>query len=114
MNFSELRCGQHYSEVHHENGSFIPVSYFVNGPVEGMDIYQVWVAVVTPANNNKSLSELTKTSELSSSLSSSRQESEESSNVAEIEMCSGEYLLHYKVPCHEMFVTTVCSFPNPF
>lgn len=34
----------------HRNGSFIPVSYFVNGPVEGLDIYQVWMAISTPVS----------------------------------------------------------------
>lgn len=54
LNFSTPQPGHHNSEVHHENGSFIPVSYFVNGPLEGMDIYQVWMAIASSTNTCRS------------------------------------------------------------
>ena len=38
--------------VKHKNGSMIPVSYFINGPVEGLDIFQVWMAISTPVSEN--------------------------------------------------------------
>lgn len=68
LNFSEPRSGHYSSEVHHENGSFIPVSYFLNGPLEGLDIFQVWLAIASPVNNNQSilgLSELSKNESVS-------------------------------------------------
>lgn len=54
LNFSNPQGGHHHSEVHHENGSFIPVSYFVKGPLEGMDIYQVWMAIASTTANCRS------------------------------------------------------------
>lgn len=89
------------SEVHHENGSFIPVSYFVNGPIEGMDIYQVWIAMASPASCNKSLAESTRASEVSTV----RRHENEESNLVENDMCSGEYLLHYQVMCQLCRIT---------
>lgn len=85
--------GHHHSEVHHENGSFIPISYFVNGPIEGTEIYQIWMAIASPAIDNKSIYDLTKDSEVSTV---SHSENEES-NLIESDMCSGEYLQKYQV-----------------
>lgn len=85
--------GHHHSEVHHENGSFIPISYFVNGPIEGTEIYQIWMAIATPAVGNKSIYESTKDSEVSTVSNSENEES----NLIESDMCSGDYLLNYQV-----------------
>ena len=73
LNFTNPQCGHYSSEVHHENGSFIPVSYFVKGPIEGMDVYQIWMAISSTSANCKSF---LGTSELSKSRNASANQSE--------------------------------------
>lgn len=40
-NYCEPLYGRYQSEVRHQNGSWIAVSYFVNEPVAGYDVFQV-------------------------------------------------------------------------
>lgn len=106
LNFSSAQCGHFSSEVHHENGSFIPTSYFVNGPLEGTDIYQVWMAIASSVNSGKSVmgaSELSKSRNFSviqperdASKSECHLESKENSIYKE-DMCTGDYLKNYQV-----------------
>lgn len=117
LNFSEPQPGHFSSEVHHENGSFIPVSYFINGPVEGTDIYQVWMAIASPVNNKSiqslGLSELTLNQSVRYGVLSffcnlsmllmqntkpcETDGSQSKDPEANEEMYSGEFLEHYQV-----------------
>ncbi|XP_046651187.1 PAS domain-containing serine/threonine-protein kinase-like [Daphnia pulicaria] len=104
LNYSNAQSGHFGSEAHHENGSFIPVSYFVNGPIDGTDIYQVWMAIASSVSNCKSTldaSELSSRnftanqSEREISKSENHHESKESSINRE-DMYGGDYSENYQ------------------
>ena len=108
LDFEVASTGHFHSEVHHENGSFIPVTYFVNGPIEGLNIYQIWMSIATPAvPTGKSMFGVSELFSRSRSLAvnqsniappieaGSEIESKESS-VSTEDMASGEYSEHYQ------------------
>jgi len=104
QNFIDPHYGRYRSMVKHKNGSMIPVSYFINGPVEGLDIFQVWMAISTPVSENLTCYTLDSTRNRSLApnhsiakdiLKSSEPVSKDSS-VYEDDMYAGEYSTNYQ------------------
>ena len=47
QDFTEPHYGRYSSDVRHQNGTYIPVWYFINDVVGGLDVFQVWMSVST-------------------------------------------------------------------
>lgn len=101
LNFQVVATGHFHSELHHENGSFIPVTYFINGPIEGLGIYQIWMAIATPSvPTSKSMLGVSELMSRSRSLAVDKandsQLASKDSSVSNEDMAAGEYSQHYQ------------------